>query len=102
MQFYRREVYPPYPRIFIFCIQNKELDDKFSSTELEQLQIKLEKQEQQRMIELEEMRKEKEELQKNMELDFSGMKKKLEKEFWMKMEIQMKEMMDKGEIVIKG
>jgi len=83
-------------------MQNKELDEKFSSTELEELQTKLEKQEQQRMIEVEEMKKEKEQLQKRMELDFSEMKKKLEKEFWKDVELKMKKLIDQGLVVYKG
>lgn len=102
MQLYRRKAYTVYPRIFIFCVQNKELDEKFYSTELEELQTKLEKQEQQRMIEVEEMKKEKEQLQKIMESDFSEMKKELEKEFWKDVELKMKNFIDQGLVVYKG
>lgn len=99
-------------------MQNKELDEKFSSTELEELQTKLEKQEQQRMIELEDMKKESEhqkELNKKLmqtiskssklrndvlvELDL--VKKQIRKEIFKEVEEKLRMMKDRGELIIK-
>ena len=71
-------------------MQNKDLDEKFSSTELEQLQTKLEKQEQERIIE--------QERQNNTEL----LKEKIKAEVWEEVEKEMKSLMDKGMLVYNG
>jgi integrase len=67
-------------------MQSKELDEKFSSTEMENLQKKLEKQEQERMIEKERT--------DNYE--------KIKEEIWGQVREKMKEMMEKGEITVKN
>jgi len=66
-------------------MQNKELDEKFSTTEMENLQKKLEKQEQERMIEKERA--------DNYE--------KIKEEIWEQVRERMKEMLERGEIVVK-
>ena len=65
-------------------MQSKELDEKFSSTEMENLQKKLEKQEQERLIE------------KERANDYERIKE----EIWGQVRERMKEMMEKGEIVV--
>ena len=71
-------------------MQNKELDDKFSSTEMEVLQKKLEVQEQQRVIEVERLR------------DDEELKKKIEEEVWERAIKAIQEGVDSGRIVIKN
>jgi cell division protein FtsB len=67
-------------------MQNKELDEKFYTTEMENSQKKLEKQEQERRIEKERA--------DNYE--------KIKEEIWEQVRERMKEMLDKGEIVVRG
>ena len=64
-------------------MESKELDEKFAATEIEVLQKKLENQEQKRSIEAEEMQN------------------KIKEEVWAQVRDRMKEMLDKGEIVMK-
>jgi integrase/recombinase XerD len=64
-------------------MESKDLDEKFAATEIEVLQKKLENQEQKRSIEVEEMQN------------------KIKEEVWAQVRERMKEMMDKGEIVMK-
>jgi integrase/recombinase XerD len=71
-------------------MQSKELDEKFSSTEMENLQKKLDKQEQERMIEVERQK------------DTEELKEKITSEVWDQVRLRMKEMMEKGEIVMKS
>jgi integrase/recombinase XerD len=66
-------------------MQNKELDEKFSTTEMEILQKKLEKQEQERLIEKER----------------SDNYEKIKEEIWEQVRERMKEMLERGEIVVK-
>jgi hypothetical protein len=70
-------------------MENNELDKKFEATEMENLQKKLEKQEQERLIEIER--------QKDTEL----LKKKIKEEIWEQVKVQMRELIDKGEVVVK-
>ena len=71
-------------------MESKELDGKFANTELEGFKKKFEKQEQQRLIEIEEMRKEN-----------KRAKEKIKEEIWIQVHEQMKEMLKNGEIVVK-
>ena len=70
-------------------MQSKELDEKFSSTEMENLQKKLEKQEQERMIEIERQK------------DTEELKEKITAEVWEQVRLRMKEMIEGREIVVK-
>jgi len=66
-------------------MQSKELDEKFSSTQMENLQKKLEKQEQERLIENERAQ------------DYE----KIKEEIWEQVKDRMKDMMKRGEIIMK-
>ncbi|MBT4376060.1 site-specific integrase [archaeon] len=70
-------------------MQSKELDEKFSSTEMENLQKKVEKQEQERLIEVERQN------------DTEALKKKIEEEVWERLVKTLQEGIDSGRIVIK-
>jgi hypothetical protein len=59
-------------------MESKELDEKFQATEIEELQKKFERQEQQRLIEIEQMKKETE---------------KIRDEIWSQVRERMKEML---------
>jgi len=71
-------------------MQSKELDEKFSSTEMENLQKKLDKQEQEKMIEVERQK------------DTEELKKKIEEEVWERLVKTLQEGVDAGRIIVKG
>lgn len=70
----------------------KQLDEKFQATELESLQKKLERQEQQRLIDA----AQKEDRAKELE----ALKEKLKKEIWLDIEKQMQEAIAEGRIIL--
>jgi integrase len=96
-------------------MQNKDLDEKFSSTELEELQKKLNVQEQKSQIELEDIKKEAERqkeinlqiLQKYAEfrndflVELDNTKKQLKSEFMKEVEEELGKMINRGKLVIK-
>ena len=100
-------------------MQNKDLDEKFVSTELEEIQKKFQTQEQRNQIELEEIRKEAQiekeknrllmeklmssaKLRNDVLVELDDVKKNLEKEFMRKIEEEFKQMVESGRLVVKG
>jgi len=65
-------------------MESKDLDEKFQATEIEALQKKLEMQEQERLIEIEQMQN------------------KIKEEVWEQVRERMKEMLERGEISLKN
>ena len=100
-------------------MQNKDLDEKFVSTELEEIQKKFQTQEQRNQIVLEEIRKEAQiEKEKNRMLmeklmssaklrndvlvELYDVKKQLKLEFMKEIEEEFKQMVESGRLVVKS
>lgn len=100
-------------------MQNKELDEKFSSTEMETLQKKAQVQEQKSQIEIEEIRKEAErqkelnrrlieslsksfKLKNDVLVELENVKQQLRQEIVKEVEIMLRKMEKRGELVVKG